>query len=338
MVVRVGVIGVGMIGEDHVRRLSRVLSGSEVVAVTDVDPARAQEVVGRAPGARLHTSGEDLIGDDDVDGVVVASWGPTHEQFVLACIGAGKPVFCEKPLATSRRSCERIIDAEVAGGRRLVQVGYMRRYDAAYRALKATVVSGSIGAPLMVHCAHRNPSVPPMFTGEMLISDSAVHEMDLSRWLLDEEIVAVRVLEPRRNSRAPERLRDPLLFLFETSGGVLVDVELSANIGYGYDIRCEVVGESGTVSLGDEGELRVVREGVRATRVPRDWRDRFLRAYDVELQAWLDAVAAGGCTGPSAWDGYATAAVADACLEALGTGERCIVTLRERPDLYATAR
>jgi myo-inositol 2-dehydrogenase/D-chiro-inositol 1-dehydrogenase len=114
----------------------------------------------------------------------------------------------------------------------------------------------------------------------------------------------------RRSSRAPERLRDPLVLLLESEGGVLVDVELSVSVGYGYDVRCEVVGESGTASLGDEGAVRLVAAGKRSTRVPSDWRDRFADAYEAELRAWLEATAVGGCTGPSAWDGYAAAVVA----------------------------
>jgi len=335
MTVRVGVIGVGMIGQDHIRRLMQVLAGGAVVAVTDVDSARAESVAAGLPGVRVHPTGQDLIGDGDVDAVLVASWGPTHEEYVIGSIEAGKPVFCEKPLATTREACLRIVDAEVASGRRLVQVGFMRRYDAADRALKATLDGGAVGAPLLMHCAHRNPSVPPYgFTTEMMVSDSAIHEIDLVRWLFDEEIVATGIMKPRRSSKAGAELQDPLTVLLEMASGVLVDVEVFVNASYGYDIRGEVVGESGTVALGDGGDVAVKLAGQRSGRVPADWRERFVRAYDVELQEWLDAVAAGTSTGPSAWDGYAATVAADSCLEALQTGNRAAVSLRERPDFY----
>jgi myo-inositol 2-dehydrogenase/D-chiro-inositol 1-dehydrogenase len=209
----------------------------------------------------------------------------------------------------------------------------MRRYDPAYRALKETVASGAIGTPLLIHCAHRNPDVPSHYTSDMAINDTTVHDVDTVRWLLDDEVVATQVLVPRRNSRAGE-LRDPLFVLFEMAGGAIVDVEVSVNIGYGYDIRGEISGETGTASLGESNPVVVKREGAFSGRVPADWRERFLRAFDLEFQEWLDAAAQGTATGPSSWDGYAATAVCDAALEALRTGTRTKVTLREKPGLY----
>lgn len=334
MSIRVGVIGTGMIGQDHIRRLSRVLSGAEVVAVTDVNLAAASEVAAGLRIAQVHPTGQDLIADPGVDAVLVASWGPTHEEFVLACIGAGKPVFCEKPLATTAAACRRIIDAEVAFGRRLVQVGFMRRYDASYRALKEVLSSGAIGAPLLVHSRHRNPSVNDQYTREMAITDTAVHDFDVVRWLLEEELVEATVLTPRKSRHGAE-LQDPLLMIFRTESGALVDVETSVNIRYGYDIGGEVVGEDGTAALADSNGVIVRREGSFSGRVPADWRERFVRAYDTEFQEWIDALTSGvGATGPSSWDGYAATVVADAAVQALHEGTTVPIELGPKPDLY----
>ena len=334
MTVNVGVIGVGMIGQDHIRRLTSVVSGAKVVAVTDVNAEQAAQVA-EPVGAKVFATGQELIDDPAVDAVIVCSWGPTHEEYVLAAIAADKPVFCEKPLATTQEACLRIIDAETALGHRVVQVGYMRRYDPAYRAMKAVIDSGDIGAPTMMHAAHRNPSVPGHYTREMAITDTAVHDIDTTRWLLGEEIVAARVLKPRKNSLGGD-LEDPLLIVFETESGVLVDVETNVNIRYGYDIRGEVVGEQGTVSPGGiDTDRGSPRRHVQPAGSPEDWRERFIRAYDIEFQEWIDAIAGSGQFGPSSWDGYAAAAVSDAAVEALHNDSQVGIKLIDKPDCTA---
>jgi myo-inositol 2-dehydrogenase/D-chiro-inositol 1-dehydrogenase len=118
------------------------------------------------------------------------------------------------------------------------------------------------------------------------------------------------------------------------ANGAVVDVEASINIQFGYDIRGEIVGERGTVELAETAPVVVKREGRYGGRVPDDWRERFVRAYDVELQEWVNAASAGRSTGPSSWDGYASIVACDAALQALGSGERVEVSLREQPDLY----
>jgi myo-inositol 2-dehydrogenase / D-chiro-inositol 1-dehydrogenase len=310
--VGVGVIGAGMMGADHVRTLSTAVDGAHVAAVADADPARAAAAAALG-GGRAFADPHALIADPEVDAVIVASFDPTHEEFVLACIAAGKRVLCEKPLATTAEACLHVVEAEVAAGRRLVTVGFMRRRDPLYEELRACL--GAIGAPLFVHCAHRNAQSPAAFTSEMLITSSCVHEIDITRWLLGEEIVAATVRAPRSSRQAPAGLVDPQLILLETASGVLVDVEVFVNARYGYDVRCEVVGEQGTLRLGEQ--------------VDSDFRGRFATAYRRELDAWVS-----GAEGPSTWDGYAANAVADACIASLASGERAAVELAERPALY----
>ncbi|WP_042391763.1 Gfo/Idh/MocA family oxidoreductase [Streptacidiphilus carbonis] len=333
MTVRIGVIGTGNIGSDHIRRLTRVCTGAQVTAVTDIDPARAAEV-GSEYGARALATGAEVIRDAEVDAVLVASWGPTHADYVLEAIAEGKPVFCEKPLATTAEDCLRIVDAELAHGSRLVQVGFMRRYDAGYRALKQAVDAGRIGTPLIAHCAHRNPSVPESYTSEMAVQDTAVHEIDVMRWLLDDEIISVQVLTPRRTGRAFEHLQDPQIVLFETANGVRIDLEVFVNCRFGYDIRCQVVGEDGAASLPQPAQVPLLVEGREQQDVLQDWRDRFVQAYDREIQEWVDSVAAKTVGGPSAWDGYAATVITDAGVEALASGAIVPVSIKDRPAFY----
>ena len=149
-----------MMGAAHVATLTKGVEGAHVAAVSDADPARA-DARPREGGARAIADPHALIADPAVDAVVVASFDTTHEEFVLACIAAGKPVLCEKPLATTADACLRVIDAELAAGRRLVSLGFMRRYDPGYESIKAQLDGGGIGAILLVHCAHRNAVAPP---------------------------------------------------------------------------------------------------------------------------------------------------------------------------------
>jgi myo-inositol 2-dehydrogenase / D-chiro-inositol 1-dehydrogenase len=235
MTLGIGVVGTGNMGQEHIRRLAGI-AGAEVVAVSDVNAEQAKRVAETA-GARAFSEGHDLIGSPAVEAVLIASPGPTHEEFTLACIAAGKPVLCEKPLAPTIDACLRVLAAEVASERRLVQVGFMRRYDSGFRAMKETLDGGQIGRALLLHCRHRNASTPPDFTSDMMITDSVVHDIDVTRWLLGQEIVAATVFKPRPSSKAPEGLQDPQLVVLETAEGVLVDVESFVNCQFGYDIR-----------------------------------------------------------------------------------------------------
>jgi len=181
---------------------------------------------------------------------------------------------------------------------------------------------------------HRNASSPPVFTTEMAITDSVVHEIDITRWLLGEEIVAASVVPVRPSPLAPAGVRDPQLVLLESASGAVIEIESFVNCQYGYDVRCEVVGSTGVASMGMPGAVTVTRSGARTQAIPDDWRDRFGGAYLTELQAWVDALHAGVATGPSAWDGYAAAAVAEACVRSLGTGAKVPVVLADRPAMY----
>jgi len=337
MTVRVGVIGAGWIGKEHIRRLTHTVTGAQVTAVTDIDPVRAQEAA--APvSARVLPDGAALIASEEVDAVLVTSWGPTHADHVLAAVAAGKPVFCEKPLATTAEDCLRIIEAEIAYGRRLVQVGFMRRYDAGYRQMKEVIDVGRIGEPLIVHCAHRNPTVPESYTSDMAALDTAVHEVDVLRWLLDDEIVSAQVLTPRATGKRFAHLKDPQIMLFETAKGVRIDLEVFVNCQYGYDIQCEAVGEEGLVRLPDPAAVGVRAAASHSTEVLTDWVGRFRDAFDTEFREWIAGVAAGDePAGPSAWDGYAATVVTAATVEALESGRVVATDLKPRPAFYGGA-
>jgi myo-inositol 2-dehydrogenase/D-chiro-inositol 1-dehydrogenase len=336
MTVRIGVIGTGAIGRDHARRINQVLAGGRIVALSDVNRDSAEAVKADvAPEAEVFATGEELIASPNVDAVLVTSWGATHEQYVLAAIAAGKPCFCEKPLATTAEGAKRIVDAEAATGKRLVQVGFMRRYDAGYVALKEAVDS-KIGAPIIVHAAHRNPTVPEAYVTPMAIHDTFIHEIDVFRWLLDDDYVSARVIFPRASSRSHAKLRDPQIVILETAKGTIIETEIFVNCHYGYDIQCEVVGEDGVARLPEPMAIQMRVGASLQNPILTDWKDRFIASYDVELDDFLKAAAKGTASGPTAWDGYVAAITSDACVTAQEKdGEAVAITLPARPALYA---
>ncbi|GMA21630.1 Gfo/Idh/MocA family oxidoreductase [Arsenicicoccus piscis] len=334
MTVRIGMIGPGGMGQAHLDRIRTVIAGGELVGVSDIDPGNAKRVAEKY-GVTAFDSSADLINDPDVDAVMICSYGPAHEADVIASIKAGKRVFCEKPLAPTADACERIMAAEQEAGRKLVTVGFMRRFDESYRQMKAILDSGEIGEALMVHCAHRNPTVPEHYTWDAAINDTAIHEIDTMRWLLGEEFVSARVDKPKKTSQRFEHLQDPLVLVLTTQSGTRVDDEVFVNCQYGYDIRCELVGETGVVSLGDQNQV-VRRDSVgQHNKITMDHNERFWGAFVAEVQQWLDAVARDEHTGPSAWDGYAAACVCDAGVRALSADGVVAVEMMDKPALYA---
>ena len=176
-------------GASHVETLSTRVRGARVSVINDFFADKAEQVAAQV-GARAVSDPIEAINDPDIDAVLLAT-PAAHAQQVNACLDRGVPVLCEKPLTTDVPSAFAIVQ-KAALGRRLVQVGFMRRFDPEYVALKDLIVAGGLGNPLMVHCIHRNPAVADHFTSEFMMRDSVVHEVDAVRFLLDEEIATCR--------------------------------------------------------------------------------------------------------------------------------------------------
>ena len=332
MSIGVGVIGTGIMGSDHARTLARSTKGAALVAVADADRERAAALAAATGIERVHDDGLALIDDPAVEAVLIASPDPTHEELVLACLAAGKPVLCEKPLSPTIEGCLRIVAAETALGRRLVQVGFMRRFDPGYLAMRDSLAAGQVGAPILMHCVHRNASAPATFESAMLINNSAVHEMDVARWLLDDEFAAATVFRPQ--DRNPGGLWDPQFLVLETRRGILVDIEVFVGARYGYDVRAELVCEAGSITMAPQAPVQVRISGEATSPFAADWRAHFAAAYRNQLQAWVDAIRTDRPAGASAWDGYAATATAIGCLEALHSGAKASIQLESRPELY----
>ncbi len=332
MSIGIGIIGAGIMGADHARIFARHVAGAHLVAISDADEARARAVAGETGARRGMSDPYALIADPEVGAVLVASPDATHPDFAIACIRAGKPVLCEKPLAPTAAEGLRVIEAELSAGRRLVQLGYMRRFDPGYVEMKALLDGGTYGEALAFHCVHRNASAPPHFDAAAAIVSSCGHEVDVSRFVLSAELASVKVFRARRSKLST--FDDPMLVVFETDKGQLIDVELFINAQYGYDVKGELVCETGTISFGPTLNTTIRSAGVTATSLAPDWRPRFAAAYRIQNQAWIDSISTGRPVGSSAWDGFVATTVTDAGVKSLNTGETVAIAYEKRPGLY----
>ena len=331
----IGVLGAGgNIGHTHSQNIATYVDGARLAAVYDLNTERAEEVA-KTYGAKVMASAEELIASPEIDAVVIASWDGTHADLAVKCIQAGKPVFCEKPLATTLEDAKKVVEAEKASGKRLLQIGFMRRFDPDYIKMKKILDSGELGAPLMIHACHRNVSQPDGFQTEMGVSNVAIHELDICRWLLGDEYKNGQVLKVRQSACSTKGYDNPQIVLLETQSGARIDVEVQVADAYGYDIQCQVVCEKGTVNLPDPYAVVKRSNATRSFPILTDWKDRFIEAYDIELTHWVKTLEEKGePDGPSAWDGYAACVAADALNRSRGTGRFLPVETMEKPELY----
>ena len=321
-VLKIGIIGCGAIGKDHCRRIIETVPGATVVAVSDYVAAAADDTAAKYGIKSYGNDCDGMIKDPEVEAVVITSIDPTHHDYVMKTLAEEKWCFCEKPLSQNAADCEDIIKREQEIGKRLVQVGFMRHYDRGYAEMKRIIDSGEIGKPLLIKCCHRNVAQGPGFKTENGVTNVAIHELDICRWLLGENLNEVAVRFPRATCFAEGTCQDPQLVLMQSDSGVLIDVEVSGNSYYGYEILCELVCEKGTIRLPVAAEP-IVRSYLQCGQaIPEDWTNRFVVAYQEELQHWVDYLQ--GKTdvpGPGAEDGYEACKISDALIKAQTTGQ-----------------
>lgn len=320
-------------GARHASNLTYLVAAAEVAAIMDVDQARAEEIAARCGGARIYTDAERLISTPEVDAVVIAAPNRFHAELTRACIAAGKPVLCEKPLATGGEEAREVVDAEVAGGRRLVQVGLMRQFDPAHVAVKRVSDSGAQGNALIFRSVHINPSSGGAPSLGDVITGSLIHDIHSARWMMGDEIVRVHTSFIPFSSDQPQSARYVMIQL-EFASGALGGLECNADAGYGYEIQVSITGETGVVHSSPLQSPVVRHSNASGQWVEEDWLQRFREAYIIEGQAWVQSILDGEATGPSAWDGYVSIVVADACIESGLKGEPVAVRLPERPAIY----
>lgn len=334
---KVGIIGVGAMGTQHFLRLMKKISGATVTAVSDVNEAHAKEVIAPYPSVRFIADPIALINDSEVDAIVIVSADKTHEEFCIEALRLKKFVFCEKPLSVSAEGAKRVVDTEIAGGKRLIQLGFNRRFDPAYMELKELVASGKLGVPLMAHCAHRNARYAPAYDDVTAITGTAIHEIDTMSWLIGDYFTKAQVIFPKTTRHSQNKnLHDPQIVLLTTSSGMVINCEIWVNCQYAYDICCEVLCEDGTATLPRHARVEICTENSKSCGMTSDGLGFFAESYDAEFQAWVDACNNNTycAAAASAWDGYCAAVTTDSCLKSQKSGAIETVPLTDRPDFY----
>ena len=328
--IRLALFGLGSMGLHHLKIFESLAPWAQIIAVTDIHPPSAERAAALVPAAKVFHDPLDCLSNVDIDAAVVATADSTHHGIVDACIARGIYVLCEKPLTRSAEESLQLVKAERAGGRRLVQVGYMRRYDSDYRHLHGTLQSGRVGQPVLISQRHHNPLATNNFDAQQLIASSAAHDIDLFRWLTGEEISTVTCLAKGSDDGSTVTV----LVTLRSESGILGVVEVGRGPGMRYDIGLDLVASGGSLTLGSPSlTTNAMTDGVAAQRLPDSWIERFDGAYRAQNAAWLTTVANHSIDGPSTYDGYATNAVADAALAALSTGGSQVVHQIPASDL-----
>ncbi len=332
MTKRVAVIGAGVMGADHARIIANEIPGAELRWICDADEARARSIADATGAVHVSTDPLATIASPDVDAVLIASPDHTHAELTLAALRACKPVLCEKPLSQDVADCLRVLEAETAIGKRLVQVGFMRRFDPPYVEMKAKCGHQGFGAPIMMHNFHRNVSAPPHFTGAMAITNSAPHEFDIVRFVLGCEYSTACAFQPSKP--LPGGVVGPVCMVLRTEQGELINIEVNNNAGYGYDVRCELVCEHGSISLRTPVHTETNLKLGTTTDYAQDWRPRFADAYRLQDHAWLRSMESGIPVGASAWDGYVASLTAERAVEALQARREVEIRYAQPSALY----
>ena len=293
----IGIIGVGVMGRGHALYLSDYVKGGKVVAIYDTNLAAAQKVAKEVFKKtkvlpKVYKDLSMILDDQLVKAVIIASPDHLHANHLEQAILAGKDVLCEKPLASKEKDARKVAKL-VRNSKSIVGIGFMRRFDRPYQDLKREIESGKYGKVLQIRCTSRNVSSPTATTA-MLLTNVAVHEIDIIRWLLGEEIVSVSVNFAKTTSKANSNLSDPISVNCYTESGVLATIDICANSTYGYEVGMEVITENGSLVIENLGQLNIAYNFKLPTRkggtLHKDWMGRFKPAYIAELTAFVNSL------------------------------------------------
>lgn len=298
MNIRMGLIGAGRMGKVFAHTLAFTVSEVDLVAVADADPATGAEVAARFGAKSHYTDYRELLERDDIDAVVIATPTSTHSQVIKDASAAGKHIFSEKPLGQTLEMCDEAMTAAKTAGIKL-QLGFMRRFDAAYALAKKKINEGAIGQPVVLHGISRDPNCPNLEFAKRsnsggLIMDMGVHDFDLARWLMGSEVVRVQtegdcLVYPELKGVGDI---DNAVINLKFANNTVGNIDVSRNAVFGYDVRTEILGSEGALQIGSlqqTATLVLTRQGITHDTIP-GFMARFADAYAAEVRDFVSCI------------------------------------------------
>ncbi len=296
--VKIGLIGLGRMGSIYADCLAHRVPNAHLAAVADIRAEVAETMALQHGVSRWYRDCRQLLDQDDIQAVVIATPTSTHREIITYTAEAGKDIFCEKPLALTLEDTDAALETVEKAGVKL-QLGFMRRFDSGYAEAKKKIEEGAIGKPVTFKSIGRDPFCPkleyadPNVSGGLIL-DMAIHDFDLARWLMGSEVKRVYteggtlVFEELNTVGDIDNATVNILF----QSGAIGNVEVSRNALYGYDIRTEVLGSEGGLMIGYFQQtplLLLTRKGISHDMVPYIM-ERFGEAYLKQIEYFVDCV------------------------------------------------
>jgi myo-inositol 2-dehydrogenase/D-chiro-inositol 1-dehydrogenase len=299
--VNIGILGTGVMGAGHARFIKQHVPDATVVGLSDVDPKKINQLSEELGTVLFSTSSpEELMNDPRVEAIIIASPDPLHVEHLRLAIASGKQILCEKPIATTIEDAQMIAKEirtyELSVGKKMINFGFMRRFDPCYQEVRRLIATGDFGAPTFFRTVTRNVSSTGA-TSTGLFTNIAIHDFDIYRWLFNDEWESIKSFYPKRSSLSPEGLNDPLIIIGRLKSGITMVGDIVAFNNYGFDCRVEVVCEKGTIQIGTHGDVITQVNGfggaTKGGKMAENWMTRFEPSYIEELKAWIEEVKTG---------------------------------------------
>jgi myo-inositol 2-dehydrogenase/D-chiro-inositol 1-dehydrogenase len=322
---RFGLLGAGRIGQIHGNNIA-ASPDATLVAIADVDKAAAARLA-KSTGAEVREP-KDIIGAGDIDAILIGTPTDTHADLIEAGAKAGKAVLCEKPVDLASTRVEKLLKVVEAAGTPLM-IGFNRRFDPNFAALKQRIVKGAIGKIEIVSIMSRDPGPPPVSYIERsggLYRDMMIHDFDMARFLLGEEPIEVTAYGSSLVDPAIGKAGDvdTALVIMRTASGKLAQISNSRRASYGYDQRIEVHGSEGMARVDNilESTVEIAgKNGFSKDPAQLFFLERYASAYRLELAAFIAAVRKKKQPSPSGRDGLQAQRLADAATESKARGK-----------------